>query len=151
MTTEKGQTMAYDSSVFEARRRAAMQNIAAPSAMNVYDQFISQQRGQRNLADLQRQYNEGAPRVVAGYGRRGLLAPSVKSGAFRKAMAEYARKRVEDTSALQRELDMSAAQAELQNRQLRSQYAQDLQDLETDKARQIREDALALLRLRAGA
>lgn len=151
MTTEKGRTMAYDASVFEARRRAAMQNIAAPSAMNVYDQFISQQRGQRNLSELQRQYNEGAPKVVSSYGRRGLLAPSVRSGAFRKAMAEYSRKRVQDTAELQRELDMSAAAAELQNRQLRSQYAQDLQDLETDKARQIREDALALLRLRAGA
>jgi hypothetical protein len=66
-------------------------------------------------------------------------------------MAEYSRKRVQDTAELQRELDMSAAASELQNRQLRSQYAQDLQDLETDKARQIREDALALLRLRAGA
>lgn len=143
--------MAYDASQFEARRRAAMQNIAGQSAMNAYSQFISQQRGQRGLADLQQQYTEGAPKVVSSFGRRGLLAPSVKSGAFRKAMADYAKRRVQDTAAAQRELDISQAMSELQQRQLRDQYSQDLADMEADKARQIQEDALNLLRLRAGA
>ena len=42
--------MAYNPSAFEARRRSYLENFAAEGAMNAYKNTLSQQRGQRNLA-----------------------------------------------------------------------------------------------------
>ena len=63
--------MAYNAAEFEARRRGLMENFGATSAMRTYSNFLSQQRGNRNLADLNTSFDKQAPQVVAGYGRSG--------------------------------------------------------------------------------
>ena len=89
--------MAYDPSQYEARRRSLMSNYATTGASNVYQRFLDSQRHQRQFADMNTQYEQAAPRVVSSYGRRGLVGPTVKSGAFRKAMSDFAKNRAKHT------------------------------------------------------
>lgn len=51
---------------------------------------MGQRRGNRNLADLQRQYSQGFTPLVSGYGRRGLGGPNVKSGIRTAGLERYA-------------------------------------------------------------
>jgi hypothetical protein len=76
--------MAYNPAAYEARRRAYTNEYASTGAMNAYTQFLSQQRGQRDLTNMYKQYDKAAPQVVAGYGRRGLNSANVKSGTLGK-------------------------------------------------------------------
>ena len=142
--------MAYDPSAYEARRRSYLQNYASTGAMEAYKNFLSQQRGQRNLADLSQQYEKAAPQVVAGYGRRGLVAPSVRSGVFNRALSEFAKERISKQAEAQRALAEQQQGYELLQRQLADQFGQNIADLEAEKARQIEEDARALLGFTGG-
>ena len=143
--------MAYDPSLFEARRRGLMENYAATGAANTYGNFISKQGQARNFADLQEEYKKAAPRVVAGYGQRGLLTPNVRSGAFNKAMQEFAQNRVKQTSDAQQQLNEANYGYGLENDQAIAGYNYSVQDLEAEKSRQIAQDAQDILRYRAGA
>ncbi len=142
--------MAYDPSLFEARRRGLMENYAATGAANTYGNFISKQGQARNFADLQEEYKKAAPRVVAGYGERGLLTPNVRSGAFNKAMQEFAKKRIKSESRAQQDMAQSDQQYGLGMAQLGAGYRGSLADLEAEKAREIEQTAAELLRLRSG-
>ena len=142
--------MAYDASAFEARRRGLMDQYASTGSANAFGNFVSQQRGQRNLADMSRGYEKAAPKVVSNFGRAGMLSPTVKSGAFAKAMREFAKDRIRETSRAQQDLSQEQNMFELGQRQLQSNFNVGLQDLEAEKARQIEQDALELMRLRSG-
>ena len=142
--------MAYNPSLFEARRRGLVENYGATGAMNAYSNFLTKRRGNRDLMELNESFEKQAPRVVAGYGQRGMLTPNVRSGAFNKAMQEFARNRVKQTSELQRGLDESNYGFGLQENQQRAQFNTSLAELEADKARQIEEDAQNILKYRAG-
>lgn len=142
--------MAYDPASYEARRRSYLQNYASTGAMEAYKNFLSQQRGQRDFVNLQEQYNKAAPQVVAGYGRRGLVAPGTRSGVFAQAMRDFAKQRIQNEAAAQRALSEQQQGYELLQRQLNEQFGQNMADLEAEKARQIEEDARQLLALRGG-
>jgi hypothetical protein len=142
--------MAYNPAAYEARRRGYMNDYASTGAMNAYTQFLSQQRGQRDLYDLNQSYEKAAPQVVAGYGRRGLNSANVKSGAFGKGLQDFASDRVSNTAQAQQGLAQQAAGYDLSNRQLGERYQSGLADLEAEKAQQIQDDAQELMRMRAG-
>jgi hypothetical protein len=143
--------MAYDPSQFESRRRSLMSNYASTGGQNVYQRFLDAQNTQRRFADLNEQFDQAAPRVVSSYGRRGLVGPNVKSGAFRKAMSDFAKNRVKQTAEAQRGMQQSELGFNLEQRRFDEMFQNDLRDLEMEKARQIEEDAMELLRYRAGA
>ena len=142
--------MAYNPAAYEARRRGYMNDYAATGAMNAYTQFLSQQRGQRDLADMYKQYDKAAPQIVSGYGRRGLNSANVKSGAFSKGLQEFASDRASKTAQAQQGLAEQAAGYDLSNRQLGDRYQNSLADLEAEKTKQIEDDARELMRTRAG-
>ena len=142
--------MAYNPAAYEARRRGYMNDYAATGAMNAYTQFLSQQRGQRDFANMNKEYDKAAPQVVAGYGRRGLNSANVKSGAFAKGLQDFASDRVSNTAQAQQGLAQQAAGYDLSNRQLGERYQSGLADLESEKAKQIEDDARELMRMRAG-
>ena len=142
--------MAYNPAAYEARRRGYMNDYAATGAMNAYTQFLSQQRGQRDFANMNKEYDKAAPQVVAGYGRRGLNSANVKSGAFAKGLQDFASDRVSNTAQAQQGLAQQAAGYDLSNRQLGERYQSGLADLEAEKAQQIQDDAQELMRMRAG-
>jgi len=142
--------MAYNPASYEARRRGYMNDYASTGAMNAYTQFLSQQRGQRDFADMNKAYDKAAPQLVASYGRRGLNSPNVGSGAFQQGLQDFASDRVSKTAAAQQTLNTQNSMDALQNKQLGDRYQQSLSDLEAEKAQQIANDAQELLKLRMG-
>jgi hypothetical protein len=88
--------MAYDPSAYEARRRALMNNYAYSGGQSAYQRFLDAQRQQRQFADLNTQYEQAAPKVVSGWGRRGHVGPNVQSGAFRKSNVRLCKEPCED-------------------------------------------------------
>jgi hypothetical protein len=142
--------MAYDPSAYEARRRALMSNYATTGAQSVYQRFLDAQRSQRGYADLNTQYEQQAPKVVSSWGRRGHVGPGVQSGAFRKAMADFAKNRAKTMSEAQRDMGQATQMFDLGERQRQDSLQNDLRDLEMEKARQIDSAAQDLLRYRSG-
>jgi hypothetical protein len=141
---------AFDPSVYEAKRRSLTQNFGAQGAMNAYQQFITQQRGQRDLADLTRQFEKAAPRVVSAYGRRGLSGPNVRSGITTQALQDFAQQRIRQQSDLERQLSEASYAYDLGERSREEMYQSALRDLEAEKAREIAESARSILAYRAG-
>jgi hypothetical protein len=142
--------MAYDPSAYEARRRALMNNYAYSGGQSVYQRFLDAQRQQRQFADLNTQYEQAAPRVVSGWGRRGHVGPNVQSGAFRKAMSDFAKNRAKTTAEAQRGMSQSTQMFDLQERTRQDALQNDMRDLEMEKTKQIDAAAQDLLRYRAG-
>lgn len=121
-----------------ARRRRREQSIANQQAM-----FYGQQRGQRQLEDINRRYTEGINPLIAAFGRRGLVGPNVQSGITRNALARYAessqRQLGDETLAMQEQLNQIAMQeasqqADLEDylTQLRLAKAQQIMNAATD-------------------
>ena len=143
--------MAYDPSLFEARRRGYTENYAAQAAANQYSRTLSQQRGSRQRQDALRQYERAQPQLVRAYSQRNLVSPNVRSGIFSRAMQEFAGERARGLS----DFDMGQAEQmrgfDLEDARLLQQYRQMLGDLEADKAREIADAARQLFAFRAGA
>ena len=142
--------MAYDASAYEARRRGLMDQYASTGAANAYSNFLSQQRGQRSLADMSKGYEKAQPEIIKSYGKKGMYGPNVQSGAFQKALQDFAKERISQTAQAQQDLDQNQNMFNLGQSQLQSNYQVGLQDLEAEKARQIEQDALQLMALRSG-
>lgn len=142
--------MAYDPSAYEAQRRALMNNYAYSGGQNVYQRFLDAQGAQRQYADLNTQFEQQAPQVVSGWGRRGHVGPNIKSGAFRKAMSDFAKNRAKTMAEAQRGLDQTTQGFDLEQRTRQDALQNDLRDLEMQKAREIDAAAQDLLRYRAG-
>lgn len=143
--------MAYDPSLFEARRRGYTENYAAQAAANQYSRTLAQQRGARQRQDALRQYERAQPQLVRAYSQRNLVSPNVRSGIFSRAMQEFAGERARGLS----DFDLSQAEQmrgfDLEDARLLQQYRQMLGDLEADKAREIADAARQLFAFRAGA
>jgi hypothetical protein len=142
--------MAYDPSLFEARRRGYQQSYGANSAMNAYSRFLAEQGGAKQRESLTRSYNKALPQLMGSYGRRGIAGPRVSSGIQRSGLGEFAMNKMRDFSSLTESLAQQNRQYDLQSSQLQAALQQNLADLEADKARQIAMDAQAILQQRAG-
>jgi hypothetical protein len=127
------------------------QRYGAESAMQAYSRFLTQQRGQRQQQNLSEQYRKAFPQLVGSYGRRGLAGPNTRSGIVRGGLSELAKKQLSDYGDLQQGLDQEMKQYDLQSAMREADLYGGLTDLETQKARQIAEDAQILLARRAGA
>lgn len=142
--------MAYDPSLYEARRRGYMENYASTAAANQYSRTLAQQRGARQRMEALRQYERAQPQLVRAYSQRNLVSPSVRSGIFSRAMQEFAGERARGLS----EFDLGQAEQmrgfDLEDARLLQQYRQALGDLEAEKAREIANAAAQLFAFRAG-
>ena len=85
--------MAYNPADYEARRRGYTQQYAATGAMNAYAQFLSKQRGSSSRRNMMEEYDRAQPQITAGYARRGLQGPNVKSGIFARGLQDFAKQR----------------------------------------------------------
>ena len=108
-----------------------LRNRLNQSLANQQAVFLGQQRGKRNIADIKRQYVEGYDPMVAGYARRGLVAPDVQSGIARSGLEKYA-------ESLQRDLGTETQNTQDQLNQIAMSEAAQQADVE---------DFLAALRL----
>lgn len=143
--------MAFNPAEYAARLQALISGFNTTSSRALYDNQMMNQTARRSIADANTQYDKQAPQLVAGYGRSGRNTANVKSGAFAKAMQDFATDRVDKTSQLQGALDSGNAfyQSDLGDR--RAQLAVDQSVVAQQKAQQIAEDAGQILQYRAGA
>ena len=142
--------MAYDPSLFEARRRGYTENYAATAAANQYSRSLAQQRGSRARQTALRQYETAQPQLVRAYSQRNLVSPNVRSGLFSRAMQEFGRERARGLSEFDMDLQEQMRGFDLEDARLLQQYRQMLGDLEADKAREIANAAAQLFAFRAG-
>jgi hypothetical protein len=148
--------MAYDPSLFEQQRRNLLGNFAQQAAINAYQRYLAETRGQRPILNLEeaafsRTPTGGlgeVPKLTSSYARRGLQGKGMRSGIYNEALSSYAKNRArqlgyarEDQAGALRGIDISKTNLE-------SDLATGMQDLEASKARQIAADAQALLQLR---
>jgi len=88
------------------------------------------------------------PRLTANYGKRGLYGMGVRSGAYNKALGDYASERARQLGYARTDLANQQRGYDLADTQGQESYQNALKDLEANKARQIAADAAALLELR---
>lgn len=142
--------MAYNPADYEARRRGYTQQYAATGAMNAYANFLSQQRGTRNRRDMVNQYNEAQPQVVAGYSRRGLVGPNVKSGIFSKGLQDFAKQRSRNLGDFDQGQMEERRGYDLGEAQRLEAFRNQLADMESEKAQTIADAARELYARRVG-
>ena len=148
--------MAFSPEIYEAARRSLFDQYAQQAAINAYQRYLAETRGQRPIQEMQeaafgRTASGGlghVPKLTSSYARRGLQGMNVRSGVYKQALQNYAKQRErglgyarEDLAGALRGYDLGATQAQ-------QGFESGLADLERSKARQISEDAQALLRLR---
>lgn len=143
--------MAYDPSLYEARRRGYTENYAATAAANQFARTLSQQRGARQRQTALRQFEQAQPRLVRGYSQRNLVSPSVRSGLFSRAMQEFGQERARGLSEMEQQQQQELRGFDLEDARLLQDYRRMLGDLEADKAREIANAAAQLFAFRAGA
>jgi hypothetical protein len=143
--------MAYNPADYEARRRGYTQQYGATGAMNAYANFLARQRGTRGRQDMLRQYDEAQPKVVAGYSRRGLVGPNVKSGIFSRGLQTLAKQRARNLQDYDQEQLEQQRMYDLTEAQRLEAFKNQLADMESEKAQTIADAARQLYARRAGA
>lgn len=142
--------MVFDPSLFERQRRNIQQSFAEQSALNAYQRYLANQQGQRGIRDIEEAafgFRREVPRLTSSYAQRGLTGKGVKSGVFNRALTEYGQQRTRQLSEAQGSLADAMRGYDLRQGQLLSGYETSMADLEAAKARQIAQDAQALLSL----
>ena len=143
--------MAYDESLYEAQRRQALNAYTQRAAMNAYNRYLAETRGQRPILELQEAAfgaKKEVPRLTASFGRRGLKGAGIKSGVYQKALSDYGAQRARQMGYAQEDLASSLRGYDLAGAGYLSDYQTQLADIESAKARQIAADAEALLQMK---
>jgi hypothetical protein len=140
----------FDPSMFEQRRRGLQRSYSADSAMNAYQRFLSQRRGERDYGDLSRTWEEETPKFVSSYSRRNLVGPNIRSGVFSNALQKFDSQRVRQLGRAREDMQQQDYGYELAGRGAASAYEDALLEMELDKYRQIQNDAMQLMQLRSG-
>jgi hypothetical protein len=133
-----------DFSPYEAKRRNVTDQYGATGAKNAYAQFLSKTRGQRDLKLMQEQYGRKAPDVVGSYVRRGLAGPNVSSGIYSKGLSDFAIQAQRDQQDLIDQMNGQQTMFDLSEAEREAQYRGALADIESEKAREIRNVASTL-------
>jgi hypothetical protein len=148
--------MAYDPSLFEQQRRNLLGNFAQQSALNAYQRYLAETRGQRPILSLEeaafsRTPTGGlgeVPKLTSSYARRGLTGKGMKSGIYNEALSSYAKNRARQLGYAREDQAGALRGYDIQKTGYESDLSTGMQDLEANKARQIAADAQALLQLR---
>lgn len=134
----------FDYLGYNQRKRAAGNTYGAKTAQNAYAQFLSKQRGARKKFDLQQGYEKQTPGVIGSFTKRGVAGPGVKSGIFQRGMTDFATKQFQDMADLNRAQDEEMQQLQLEDKQTRAEYDQQIADLEAEKQAAIAQAAATL-------
>ncbi len=143
--------MAFNPVDYEARRRGYTQQYAATGAMNAYANFLSQQRGTRDRTNMMQQYDKAQPQIAAGYSRRGLQGPNVKSGIFARGLQDFAKQRAQGLQEFDQGQMESNRAYDLTEAQRLEAFRNQLADMESEKAQTIADAARQLFANRVGA
>jgi hypothetical protein len=115
---------------------------------NAYGRFLSQQRGDRSMADLSQGLSRGLPGFKAAFGQRGLSGPGVKSGSMQRSMQNYLGDYSRDYGRAAQDATQEAQNYDLQSAQLDAYLNSSLAGLQAQKQTDIANAALAIEALR---
>ena len=96
------------------------------------------------------QYNQAQPQVVAGYSRRGLVGPNVKSGIFAQGVQDFAKQRARTLSDFDQGQAEEGRAYDLGEAQRTEAFKNSLADMESEKAQTIADAARQLYQRRVG-
>jgi hypothetical protein len=136
--------MALNTSVFERQRRAINSRHASESANNQYTQFLSQQRGNRQIGDFKRNFERQQPSFTARWGQRGMTGGGIRSGAFQQQLQRRLGDYTRDLGRMQTDLTQAQQQGQLQQAKLDAWREEAFAMQEADKAAEIAQAALNL-------
>ena len=142
--------MAYDPTVYDARRRNAQNAYGENEAMQLYSRFLSQNTFNRGKRDLAQTYDDATPKLFASFGRSGRNTANVKSGATGVGANRLAQSRIDALGQLQGNYDQRNFLADKQSFDSLGNYNNLLADIESEKARAQSEDAAIIMNRRAG-
>jgi oligoendopeptidase F len=142
--------MAFDPSIYEARRRALEQQYAPQAALASNARSNAITTTARTSRDLKQQYDKNLQPFQATFGKRGVTAPNVRSGAYRSGLMDFAKQRMQQESDLQQSMLSQLGQYDIQEKQALDALRTGNLDLESEKLRQIAEDAQIVMARRAG-
>lgn len=138
----------YDSGAYERARRDLDYDYGNQAATNAYGRFLSQQRGERGLGDMSRQFHNSYAPYKAQFGQRGLAGAGINSGVQQQAMSNYVGDYMRNYGWGQQDLTQQLQQYDMNQANLDAFHQQSLADLEAQKAQQIANDAQAIEYLR---
>lgn len=136
--------MGFDYLGYQQRKRAAGSAYGAKAAQNAYAQFLSQQRGARQTFDVNKQFEQQAPRIVSSFSRRGLAGPGVQSGIFARGLQDLASQKTQAMADIAQQQAEEKQQYGLTGAQDLADYQQQLAALEAEKQQQIASAAATL-------
>jgi hypothetical protein len=137
-------TSNFDYLGYGKRKRAAGSQYGASAAKSAYSQFLAQQRGNRQVFDINKQFEKAAPRLVSGYTQRGLAGPGVQSGIYNRGLTDFANQKTEDINTSQMGTAGEIQQSKLGDAQSYADYQAQLAQLEFEKNSNIANTAASL-------
>ena len=129
--------MAIDESIYESQRRSVTNRYTQQAATNALGRFVSQQRGDRGIADYQRDFGRSMPSYTANYGKRGLAGSGVQSGVYNNAMRSYVGDYSQNLNRMYADQQSELNQYDLNTANYEAERQQALADIEATKARDI--------------
>ena len=129
---------------YEQESRDLNYRFGTESATNAYGRFLSQQRGSRDLGNLQRGFSRQLPGYKASFGQRGLSQPGVKSGTVRRSMGNFLGDYAREYQGAQQELTGELQGYDLAQANLQAWLNNSQADLATRKQNDIANAALAI-------
>ena len=92
-------TSNFDYLSYGQRKRAAGSQYGASAAKSAYSQFLAQQRGNRQAFDINKQFEQAAPKLVSGYTQRVLAGPGVQSVIYSRGLTYFANQKTDAINA----------------------------------------------------
>ena len=126
------------------RKRTAGSQYGSSAAKSAYSQFLAQQRGNRKVFDINKQFEEAAPGVVNSYTKRGLAGPGVQSGVYNKGLNEFATQKTDAINASQMGTAQDIQQMRLEDASNLDAYNAEFNQAEFEKNNNIANTAASL-------
>lgn len=138
----------YNEGNYERQKRDIEYNYSNAATQNAYGRFLSQQRGERSLGDMSRNFGRSYAPYKAQFGNRGLAGAGINSGVQQQAMSNYLGDYARDYGRQQQDITQGLQQYDSELDNLSAFRQQSLADLEAEKAQGIANDARMIEYLR---
>jgi hypothetical protein len=129
---------------YEQKKRSAAMSRDATLSQNAYSRFLSQSRGTRDLADLERNRTSGLEQLGTSLGRRGLGS----SGIRQQTTNDYGSAWLQDRQNINDTLMQALRQLDFADKNAYSSYDMTAADLEQQKQADILATAAQLQNFR---
>jgi hypothetical protein len=137
-----------EGSVYEASRRRINDDRTRDLAANEFGRFVSQQRANRGMSDLQRSFGRAMPKFGASFGQRGMAGPGARSGVFQNALQRFVGDHTRTMGFARQDLTNEMSQFDMQGATIQGAHQRALAELEMQRQAEIANAAMQLNALR---